>query len=90
MLPLVFRRWISIGAQRLRGALFQPGCGTLWNLFAARMPTAMKTTMTRIWAILNGDSDCVGAIAFSAGTFAKSCATKTKTFRYSRSTAVTT
>jgi hypothetical protein len=46
-----------------------------------KMPSTTKIAITTTCVILNGGSDCVGAIALSAGTFSKSWTTKTKTFR---------
>jgi hypothetical protein len=53
------------------------------KFFAAPMVSEMKIAITTSCVIKNGGSDCVGASAFRAGTFMKSCAIKTKTFRYS-------
>ena len=49
----------------------------------------MKTAMHASCDTKKGGSDPVGAMAFSAGTFWKSCAIKTKTFRYCEITALT-
>lgn len=42
----------------------------------------MNTAIATSCETRKGGSDPVGAIAFSAGTFRKSCATRTKTLRY--------
>src|SRR5713101_904343 len=77
--------------QLLFGATEKPASDTtdqairntsLRNRIAAKMPITTKSAITTSCATKNGGSDCVGAIAFSAGTFMKSCAIKTKTFRY--------
>ena len=51
------------------------------NFTAERTVSTMKSASRASCAILKGGSDCVGAIAFRAGTFSKSCTAKTKTFR---------
>jgi DNA-binding beta-propeller fold protein YncE len=51
------------------------------NLIAATMPSKTKLIRTTSWVSKNGGSDWVGAIAFSAGTFEKACAIKTKTLK---------
>src|SRR5216684_2465730 len=62
---------------------------TLGIFLIIRRPSTTNRAMTTTCATTNGASDCVGAIAFRAGTFWKTCATKTKTFRYSPITTFT-
>src|SRR5258708_6016953 len=59
------------------------GCWAGWprNLMAARMVSTTKASKAASCASLNGASLCVGASAFKAGTFAKSCAIRTNTFK---------
>jgi hypothetical protein len=52
-----------------------------WNLIAVATVSTTKIARTTSCVILNGGSDCVGAIAFSGGTFRNNCTIKTKTFR---------
>src|SRR5882672_5349595 len=47
------------------------------NLIAAAMASATKRARTTSWVNLKGGSDCVGAIALSAGIFRKACTTPT-------------
>src|SRR5258705_3227165 len=55
--------------------------GSIRNLITARIVSAMKSTSTRSCVNWNGGSDCVGASAFSAGTFWNSWTINTKTLR---------
>lgn len=55
--------------------------GSTRNLIAETMARVTKTTSATICVNKKGGSDCVGAIAFRAGTFWKACTIKTKTFR---------
>src|SRR6267154_6703709 len=66
-----------------RAAFRYKGCWAGWprNLMAARMVSTTKASKAASCASLNGASLCVGARAFKAGTFAKSCAIRTKTFK---------
>jgi len=62
-----------------------PGQATLtgWsrNLITAREPRTIKTIIETTWAIKNGGSDCVGAMAFRAGTFWKDWTISTRKLR---------
>src|SRR5258705_1434150 len=55
--------------------------GSIRNLITARMVSTMNSTSTTSCVNWNGGSDCVGASAFSAGTFWNSWTTNTKTLR---------
>ena len=52
-----------------------------WNLMAAAMVSTMKMAITTTWLIKNGGSEPVGASTCREGTFIKSCAINTNTFR---------
>src|SRR5260370_433548 len=80
----------------LKNIILLPGCGQFLTARsfilhcpasaertrrAAAIVSATKPAITTSCATKNGGSDCVGAIAFRAGTFWKSCATKTNTLR---------
>lgn len=54
------------------------------------MVGTIKSVMTTSWVTTNGNSECVGAIIFKAGTFSNACTIPTKTFRYNATAAPTT
>src|SRR6267154_1605473 len=74
---------LTILLGRQCAAVRYKGCWAGWprNLMAARMVSTTKASKATSCASLNGASLCVGARAFKAGTFAKSCAIRTKTFK---------
>ena len=60
------------------------------NRIVAKTPSTMKIAKTTSCVIANGASDWVGANAARTGTFMKSCAIRTKAFRYNATMAVIT
>ena len=52
-----------------------------WNLMAAAMVSTMKMAITTTWLIKKGGSEPVGASTCREGTFMKSCAINTNTFK---------
>jgi hypothetical protein len=54
-----------------------------------RFPSKVEPVRVLELLLVAVGRDCVGAIAFRAGTFWKTCATKTKTLRYSPITTFT-
>ena len=52
-----------------------------WNLMAAAMVSTIKIAITTTWLIKKGGSEPVGASTCREGTFIKSCAINTNTFR---------
>src|SRR6266849_3068047 len=55
--------------------------GGMWNFFTAKIVDTTKSAITASCTTKNGGSFCVGANAFSAGTFMKACTIPTNTLK---------